>query len=122
MTPLECCRLFLKAWEASSAEDISGLFADMGVFTNPLQPKPLIGPRQIFEAATIGLAKIENVAIRVSNAWENGSKACVEGEFLARRRSDGGRFDFPFMLVLELQEEDGKIARLSEYFDTAKLR
>jgi ketosteroid isomerase-like protein len=120
MTPLDCCRQFLKAWEASSPAAISSLFADIGVFTNPLQPKPLMGPRQICEAVSAGLAKIENVTIRVSNEWEQGAKACVEGEFLSRRRDNGGRFDFPFMLVLEMQ--DGKITRLSEYFDTARLR
>ncbi|WP_119390188.1 nuclear transport factor 2 family protein [Taklimakanibacter lacteus] len=122
MTPLNSCRLFLGAWEDSSPEAISRLFAEMGVFTNPLQPRPLIGPRQIFDAVSVGLAKIENVTIRVSNAWEQGSQACVEGEFLARKRGDGGRFDFPFMLVLELEEGSDKISRLSEYFDTARLR
>ncbi len=31
----------------------------------------------------------------------------------------GGRFDFPFAMVVELR--DGRIARLTEYFDTAPL-
>lgn len=120
MTPLECSRLFLKAWEDSSPEAISRLFADGGVFANPLQPNPLIGPGQIFDAVSVGLGKIENVVIRVTSAFENESQACIEGEFLSRRRADGSRFDFPFSLVLEMR--DGKIRRLSEYFDTARLR
>lgn len=120
MTPLECSRLFLQAWETSSPEAISRLFADDGVFINPLQPKPLIGPRQIFDAVSIGLGKIENVTIRINGSFEHGPKACIEGEFLSRRRADGARFDFPFSLVLEMR--DGRIQRLSEYFDTARLR
>ncbi len=119
-TPLECSRLFLAAWEASSPQEISRLFAEDGVFTNPLQPKPLVGPRQIFEAVSVGLSKIEDVTIRVTSSLAQGSMACIEGEFLSRRRADGSRFDFPFALVLEL--EDGKIRRLHEYFDTARLR
>ena len=31
----------------------------------------------------------------------------------------GGRFDFPFAMAVEVQ--DGRIARLTEYFDTAPL-
>lgn len=120
VTPLECSRLFLKAWEDSSPENISRLFADDGVFTNPLQPKPLIGPSEIFAAVSVGLGKIDDVTIRVTSAFENGSQACIEGEFLSRKRADGSRFDFPFSLVLEMQ--DGKIRRLREYFDTARLR
>jgi ketosteroid isomerase-like protein len=117
---MECGRLFLAAWEASSPQAISRLFADDGVFTNPLQPRPLVGPQQIFDAVSVGLGKIEDVTIRVTSTVEHGAQACIEGEFLSRKRGDGARFDFPFMLVLELQ--DGKIRRLAEYFDTARLR
>jgi ketosteroid isomerase-like protein len=120
MTPVECGRLFLTAWEASSPQAVSRLFADDGVFTNPLQPKPLIGSQQIFDAVSVGLGKIEDVTIRVTSAFEHGPQACIEGEFLSRKRVDGSRFDFPFMLVLEMR--DGKIQRLAEYFDTARLR
>lgn len=120
MTPLECSRLFLKAWEDSSPDAISRLFADDGVFINPLQPKPLIGPSEIFAAVSVGLSKIEDVRIRVTSAFADGPKACIEGEFLSRKRADGSRFDFPFSLVLELR--DGSIQRLREYFDTARLR
>jgi ketosteroid isomerase-like protein len=120
ITPLECSRLFLAAWEASSPQEISRLFAEDGVFSNPLQPKPLVGPRQIFDAVSVGLSKIDGVKIRVTNSLAQGSTACVEGEFLSRRRADGSRFDFPFAMVLDLRE--GKIQRLHEYFDTARLR
>lgn len=119
-TPLDCARLFLAAWEASAPEAIGALFADDGVFTNPLQPQPLVGPRQISDAVSVGLGKIENVTIRVTNAVEHAQTACIEGEFLSRQRASGGRFDFPFMLILELR--DGNIRRLSEYFDTTPLR
>ena len=119
-TSLDCARLFLAAWEAASPQAISALFADDGVFTTPLQPQPLVGPQQIFDAVSIGLGKIEGVTIRVTSAVEHAAIACVEGEFLSRQRAGGARFDFPFMLILELH--GGKIRRLSEYFDTARLR
>src|SRR5688572_9691406 len=120
MTPLECVRLFLEAWETSSPRAISQLFADDGVFSNPLQPRALVGPQQIFDAVSIGLGKIEDVTIRVTKSFEHGAQACIEGEFLSRKRADGSRFDFPFVLVIDLG--DGKIQRLAEYFDTARLR
>jgi ketosteroid isomerase-like protein len=120
LTPLECSRLFLKAWEESSPRAISRLFAEDGTFANPLQPKALVGPDEIFDAVSVGLGKIDDVTIKVTSAFEHGSSACVEGEFLSRRRADGSRFDFPFSMVLEMRH--GKIGRLSEYFDTARLR
>ena len=120
MTPLECSRLFLAAWEAASPDAISRLFADDGVFSNPLQPKPLVGPRQIFDAVSIGLGKIEDVRIEVTSSLEQGSTAWIEGDFLSRKRANGSRFDFPFAMVVELHGD--KIRRLAEYFDTAPLR
>ena len=120
MTPLECSRLFLAAWEAASPEAISRLFADDGVFSNPLQPRPLVGPQQIFDAVSVGLGKIEDVRIKVTSSLEQGSTAWVEGDFLSRKRADGSRFDFPFAMVVELHGD--KIRRLAEYFDTAPLR
>jgi ketosteroid isomerase-like protein len=120
VTPLECSRLFLAAWEAASPAAISKLFADDGVFSNPLQPRPLVGPRQIFDAVSIGLGKIEDVRINVTSSLEQGPAAWVEGDFLSRKRADGSRFDFPFALALELRGD--KISRLTEYFDTAPLR
>ncbi len=86
-------RLFLAAWEASSPRAISELFADDGVFINPLQPQPLVGPGQIFDAVSIGLGKIEDVTIRVTSAIEHAATACIEGEFLSRKRADGARFE-----------------------------
>ena len=119
-TPLELSRLFLDGWEASSPEAISRLFAADGMFANPLQPKPLIGPKQILEALIIGLGKLQDVRIHVTGSFEHETSAVVEGKFISQRRGDGSRFDFPFVLILEAR--NGKIHRLAEYFDTAPLR
>jgi hypothetical protein len=120
LTPLECCQLFLKAWEIASPREISRLFAEGGPFNNPLQSKPLVGPNEIRDAVSIGLSKIQNIKIQVSDSVEVGSRTCLEGYFHSRKRLDNSRFDFTFSLVLELRRN--KIARLTEYFDTAGLR
>jgi ketosteroid isomerase-like protein len=110
----------LAGWTSGSPKAISDLFAEEGTFTNPLQPKILIGPKNIHEAISNSLARIRNVQIPITSIFENGSKAVVEGDFLSERAEDGKRFDFPFVIILEMH--GNKIGRLIEYFDTFPLR
>ena len=48
----------------------------------------------------------------------DGATGLAEGTFASALR-EGGRLDFPFAMVVEMR--DGRIARLSEYFDTRPL-
>ena len=50
---------------------------------------------------------------------ERGDLGLAEGMFRSVLADGGGRMDFAFAIAIELQ--DGRIARLTEYFDTAPL-
>lgn len=120
MTPSEAVRAILRGWEEADPDAIAGLFAPDGVFDDPLQPRRRVGPADIREACAGGIAAIRNCRIPVRALFETADMAFAEGEFLSELASTGARFDFPFALVLEMR--DGKVTRLSEYFDTFPLK
>jgi ketosteroid isomerase-like protein len=59
------------------------------------------------------------VQITIERSLEDGDYGAVEGEFRSRLAGGGGRFDFRFMASVELR--DGRVQRMSEYFDTKPL-
>ena len=120
MTPSQAVRAVLRAWEEADPDAIASLFAESGVFEDPLQSRRRIGPADIREACAGGIAAIRNCRIPIRHLVEVGNIAFAEGEFLSELAGTGMRFDFPFALVLEMT--GGKISRLSEYFDTHPLR
>lgn len=119
MTPSQATRRILRGWEEADPDAIAAVFADDGIFDDPLQPERRIGPAAIREACASGIAAIRNCRIPIRNLIESGNLAVAEGEFLSELASTGARFDFPFVLVLETR--DGKVTRLTEYFDTHRL-
>lgn len=120
MTPSQAVRAILRGWEEADPDAISTLFAPDGTFDDPLQPRRRVGPADIREACTSGIAAIRNCRIPIRTLFETSNTAFAEGEFLSELASTGARFDFPFALVLEMRE--GRVTRLSEYFDTAPLK
>ena len=119
MTPSQATRAILRGWEQADPDAIAVLFAEDGIFDDPLQPQRRIGPTAIREACASGIAAIRNCRIPIRHLIESGNLAVAEGEFLSELASTGQRFDFPFMLILEMK--DGKVIRLAEYFDTQPL-
>ena len=120
MTPSAAARAVLRGWEQSDPESVAALFTPDGVFEDPLQPRTRIGPEDIRAACTGGMAAIRDCRIPVRLLIEQGQIAIVEAEFQSELATTGARFDFPFMMVVEMK--DGLIQRLSEYFDTGPLR
>jgi len=51
---------------------------------------------------------------------ELGPTGFAEGDVRSVHAATGARFDFPFVMVIEMK--DGKVARLTEYFDTHPLK
>lgn len=120
MTPGEAARAVLRGWELNDPGSVAELFAADGLFEDPLQPRPRRGPDDIMEACSGGMAAIRNCTISIRRLVEQGDTAIVEAEFRSQLAATGERFDFHFMMVLEMRA--GVIQRLSEYFDTAPLR
>jgi ketosteroid isomerase-like protein len=66
-----------------------------------------------------GMAALSECEVTLSAVVERGDLGLCEGMFRSALADGGGRFDFPFAMAVEVR--DGRIARLTEYFDTAPL-
>jgi ketosteroid isomerase-like protein len=119
MKPIDALKASFAAWEARDPAALAGLFAEEGAFVDPLKPAVLVGPGQIEAGNRDAMAILEDVRITIDLAFENDNHGAVEGVFQSRLADGGGRFDFPFMASVEMR--DGRIERLSEYFDTKGL-
>lgn len=119
LSPSEAVRALLGAWELGDPDLAANLFAEDGVFDDPLQPRRRVGPRDIRAACAGGMAKLRFCRIPIRLLIEREDIAVVEASFESELADGGGRFDFPFTLVLEMK--DGKVARVAEYFDTRRL-
>lgn len=119
MTPTEALRAVCDAWEVGDPDAAADLFAANGVYEDPLYPEPLTGPQPIRAGLTAGMGAIEDCRVTLDPVIEDGDRVLAVGFFASRLREGGERFDFPFAILVEVR--DGRIARLSEYFDTRPL-
>jgi ketosteroid isomerase-like protein len=120
VTPLETLQAVCEAWNRLDIDALAGLFAEDGVFEDPLVPGgPVTGPAGVRAASGEGMAALSQCEVTISHGVEQGALGMAEGMFRSTLAEGGGAFDFPFVMVVELR--DGAIARLSEYFDTAPL-
>jgi ketosteroid isomerase-like protein len=119
MTPTEALRSVCDAWERGDPDGAAALFAPDGVYVDPLYPAPLQGRDEIRAGLAQGMGLIEDCRVTLDPVLEQGSRVLATGEFASRLRESGGRFDFPFAILVEMG--DAGIARLSEYFDTRPL-
>jgi ketosteroid isomerase-like protein len=119
MTPTEALRGVCDAWERGDPDAAANLFAANGVYEDPLYPAPLRGREEIREGLAQGMGAIEDCRVTLDPVLEQGDRVLGVGVFASRLREGGGRFDFPFAILVELSGNG--IARLAEYFDTKPL-
>jgi ketosteroid isomerase-like protein len=119
MTPAEALRAVCDAWEAGDPDAAASLFADDGVYEDPLYPEPLHGPEAIRAGLVEGMGAIDDCRVTLDPVMEEGDRVLAVGFFASRLRDGGERFDFPFAILVELR--GGRISRLAEYFDTRPL-
>ncbi|WP_051792125.1 NAD(P)H-dependent oxidoreductase [Amycolatopsis jejuensis] len=113
-------RRLCDAWIKQDNAAIARLFADEGVFTDPLHERPLIGPDDILATNQAAVDELADVRIELYSVLGTGARACAEGRMTATVVADGSVLDFEFTMIAETA--DGRITRLTEYFDTAPLR
>lgn len=106
------------AWIATDNPAFADLFAENGVFVDPLHERPLTGPADILETNQPGMDALTDVTIDLHHVVGEGALALAEGRMTAKL-PDGSAMDFEFAMVAETA--DGRITRLTEYFDTAPL-
>ncbi len=119
MTPIEMLQAICEAWNRLDNDALADLFAEDGVFEDPLHGRALRGREDIRAVNGPAMAALSECEVALSSAVENGDLGLAEGMFRSRLADGGERMDFAFAIALELR--DGKIARVTEYFDTAPL-
>jgi len=120
MTPREATEAVFEAWERSDADAVAALFTADGCYEDPLFPEAVVGPEAIRDAVAPAMEEIRDLRIPVRLIVEAGEIAICEASFLCELANGEGRFDFDFAMTVEMR--DGKIARLTEYFDTRGLQ
>jgi ketosteroid isomerase-like protein len=116
MTPGEAIQRVFEGWHEDDPAAVAALFSPQGRYEDPLFPEPLVGPDAIRDGIAPAMAEISDCRIITRRLAENGDTGIVEAEFRSALADGEGRLDFPFAMVVEMQ--DGLIARLTEYFDT----
>jgi ketosteroid isomerase-like protein len=119
LAPLDTLQAICDAWNRLDVDALAALFDPDGVFEDPLLPAAVTGPDAVREASREGMAALSSCEVTLSTTIQEGDLGMAEGFFHSTLADGGGAFDFPFSMVVELR--DGKIARLTEYFDTKPL-
>ena len=119
MTPIETLQAICEAWNRLDNDALAELFADDGVFEDPLHERTLVGREDIRATNGPAMAGLSECEVTLGAVLERGDLGLAEGTFRSALADGGGRMDFAFAIAIELR--DGRIARLTEYFDTAPL-
>ena len=119
MTPIEALQAICEAWNRLDNDALADLFAEDGLFEDPLNERAAHGREDVRAITAPGMAALSECEVTLSAVVEHGDLGLCEGLFRSALADGGGRFDFPFAMVVEMR--DGRIARLTEYFDTAPL-
>ena len=118
MTAEEALQSICAAWSRLDNDALADLFADDGLFEDPLHERALRGREDIRATNAPAMEALSECEVTLRTLAGDGTTALAEGAFASALR-EGGRLDFPFAMVVEMR--DGRIARLSEYFDTRPL-
>lgn len=118
MTAGEAIDRTFDAWQRLDVEALIELFCEDARYEDPLFPTALVGHAQMREGIAPAMADLADCTITARTVADRGDIGLVEAGFRAALAA-GGRLDFDFAMVVELR--DGRIARLSEYFDTRPL-
>ncbi|MFE4667008.1 nuclear transport factor 2 family protein [Streptomyces sp. NPDC056716] len=119
MNAATAIRRLCAGWIAKDNGAIADLFAEQGVFIDPLHERPLVGAEDIRTTNQASVDELCDVSIDLYWVMGEGDRASAEGRMTATVVADGSRMDFEFVIVAETS--DGLITRLTEYFDTAPL-
>jgi aminomethyltransferase len=127
MTPRQALETYCDAFARREPDRIEPLFAEDAVFDLPLQDGRLHGREAIMAEMRTALRGLEDIEVELGHVMEGASDVFAEGVFRAapvaipaKLNGTPARLDFRFVAVVEMK--DGKIARLTEHFDTRPLK
>ncbi|MEX2647948.1 MAG: nuclear transport factor 2 family protein [Alphaproteobacteria bacterium] len=127
MSPADLLRAYCRAFAARDVATIESLFAEDAVCDIPLLDERLVGRAHVVREIATAIRGLRGIRVELGAIVEGDDDAMAEGLFFGAlvghpAQVDGtpARTDFRFVAVVEAP--DGKIARLSEYFDTKPLK
>jgi len=126
MTPGEAFAAYCDAFARGDHLAMAELFTEDGVFEAPAQDHPVRGQSSLRTHLRIISHAARDIHTEIRVAIEAGERGHFEGVYAAEVIGSGGkidgsphRIDFRFVACVEMR--DGRIARLSEIFDTRRL-
>jgi aminomethyltransferase len=126
MTPTTAFQDYCAAFCQGDHIAMTNLFTDDGVFEASSLEAPIRGRAELESQLRIISNSCKNIQAEIRVAIETGDRGHFEGTYEAEVLGTGGkldgsphRIDFKFVAIVEMR--DGKIARLSEIFDTRPL-
>lgn len=126
MSPTEAFTRYCAAFSAGDARAMTALFTEDGLFEASSLDAPIRGHANLESQLRIIAKSSRHIQTEIRVALESGQRGHFEGSYEAEivgagSRIDGGpqRIDFKFTAIVEMR--DGRIARLSEIFDTRPL-
>jgi ketosteroid isomerase-like protein len=118
MTADEAMVAICHCWEQLDADALAALFTEDGTYEDPLKPGILRGVEDVREGNRPAMAALTDCQITLGHSVTREDLGFAEGEFRSAL-AGGGRLDFPFALIVEM--EGGQVKRAAEYFDTKGL-
>ena len=118
MTADEAMVRICECWDRLDADALAALFTADGAYEDPLKPAALRGVEEVREGNRPAMAALADCKVTLGHTVAKGDLGFAEGEFRSTL-AGGGRLDFPFALVVEM--EGGLVKRAAEYFDTRPL-
>ena len=119
MSPADAIRAVCDGWNRLDNDAIADVFAEDGVFEDPLHERHLHGREEIRATNAPAVDALSECRVTLGHVLEEGEVGFAEGRFEAVVAEDGTRMDFPFAMLVEMR--GGAIGRLAEYFDTRPL-
>jgi ketosteroid isomerase-like protein len=119
VTPSEALQAVCEAWRSLDNDALAELFCDDGVFEDPLHERALHGREDVRAQNAPAMQELSECDVTLGKVLASGDLGLAEGMFRSQLADGGARMDFAFAIVVEMR--DGRIARLTEYFDTAPL-
>jgi ketosteroid isomerase-like protein len=119
MVASEAIRALCAAWERGDPDALADLFAEDGVYEDPLKDGPIVGREQIRAGNRAAMAAIDDCRVEIRQIVTAGAVAMAEGYFASRLVDGSGRLDFPFAIITEMKGD--LILRAAEFYDTRPL-
>lgn len=126
MTPTRAFEAYCRAFAAADGAAMAELFTADGVFEASSLDAPLRGRARLRSELGIISRAARQIRTEIRLAFEDGDLGLFEGAYYAEVIGTGGKLDgaphrIDFRFVAHIEMRAGKIARLSECFDTRPL-